>query len=56
MHTGPEYPSIFCVCPKLGPGFRTPYVVVYIMFNNLRREMIVRFVDIGGMSKLTFHN
>ena len=34
-------PAIFCVCPK--PGFPNSYVV----FLDLRRDMTVRFVDIG---------
>jgi hypothetical protein len=25
------------------------YIVVFFIFNDLRREMIVRFVDIGGI-------
>ena len=28
--------SHFCACPKLEPGFPTSYVVVFIMFNELR--------------------
>ena len=36
----------FCACPKPGPGFPTLYVVQLVQ---LRWEMIVRFVDIGGI-------
>jgi len=31
------------------PGFPTPYVMVFYKFNGLKREMIVRFVVIGGI-------
>jgi hypothetical protein len=47
--------SHFCACPKPGPGFPTPYVVVFVFGGfRLRREMIVCFVDIGGSLKKTF--
>lgn len=26
----------FCACPKLGPDFSTPYIMVFFMFNGLR--------------------
>ena len=41
----------FCVCPKLkpGPGFPTSYVVIFFVFNCLSRDVIVCFVDIGGI-------
>jgi len=29
-----------------------PYVVVFIVFNVLRREVVVRFVDIGGIVEI----
>ena len=35
--------------PRSGPGFSTLYVVVVLVCNDLRREVIVRFVDIGGI-------
>jgi hypothetical protein len=38
-----------CACPKSAPGFPTSYVVVLFCFNELRREEIFRFVDIGGI-------
>ena len=37
----------FCACPKLGSGCPMLYLVVMLMFNELRREMIVCFVDIS---------
>jgi hypothetical protein len=36
----------FCACPNPGPGFQTPYVVVFFIFNFLRCEVVVRFDDI----------
>jgi hypothetical protein len=30
---------------KTGPGFPTSYVVVFLMFNDFRREAIVHFVE-----------
>ena len=48
-------PLLFCACPKPGPGFPTPYVVVFVFGGfRLRREMIVCFVDIGGSLKKHF--
>jgi hypothetical protein len=35
-----------CACPKPGRGFPTSYVVVFLMFNDLWREMVVRFIDL----------
>ena len=32
-----------CACPKPGHGFLTPYVVVFLVFNDLRSEVVVRF-------------
>jgi hypothetical protein len=40
---------IFVSVPKSGPGFSILYVVVVLVCNDLRREVIVRFVDIGGI-------
>jgi hypothetical protein len=37
----------FCACPKTGAGFPTSYVVFSDAM--LRRELIVRCVDIGGI-------
>jgi hypothetical protein len=31
------------------PRFSTPYVVVFCVFTDLRSEVVVRFVDIGGI-------
>ena len=44
-------PPHFCSCPKPEPGFPTPYVVVFVVFNGLRWEVvsIVCFVDTGGI-------
>jgi hypothetical protein len=39
-----------CACPNLPRyGFPTSYVVALFMSNNLKWEMKVRFVDIGGI-------
>jgi hypothetical protein len=37
-----------CVCPKTGHGFPTPTIMVVFMFNVLRRQVVVSFVDIDG--------
>jgi len=37
----------FCVCPKPRPGLPITYVKVFFMFNCLRWEFVVCFVDIG---------
>ena len=42
-------PPHFCSCPKAGPGFQMSYVVVFFMFNDLRWEVFVCFVNIGGI-------
>jgi hypothetical protein len=34
---------------KSGPGFLTPYAVVFFMFSDLNWEIVVRFADIGGI-------
>jgi hypothetical protein len=40
----------FCACSKPGPGFPTSDVVgFFCMFNDLRREVIVRFGDVIGI-------
>jgi hypothetical protein len=47
-----------CACPKPGRGFPTSYFVIFLMFNDLWREMVVRFIDIDGMVGhlyLSFH-
>ena len=58
-----EIPVHFCAYPKPGSGFPTSYVVVFFFFfiNKLRCEVIVCFVDIGGIVdylclKLSIHN
>ena len=38
-----------CVCPKPGFGFPMSYVMVVFVFSELSWEVIVRFVDIGGI-------
>jgi hypothetical protein len=40
----------FCACPKLGPAFSTSYALVLFCVQ-LRWELAVRFVDIGGIVK-----
>ena len=44
-------PAIFYTCPKPGPGFPSPYVVVFlcVQWVQLRWEVIVHFIDIGGI-------
>jgi hypothetical protein len=56
-------PPYFCAFPGSGPGFLTSYVFVVFVFNNLRSEVVVLFVDIGGiwncspsLHKLSLHN
>jgi len=39
----------FCACHKPGPGFPTSYVVVFYVFNEMRRGVVVCFVNIGGI-------
>ena len=46
--TGLTLPHL-CACPKPGPGFPTSYVMVFFMFNELKCEVIVHLVDIGGI-------
>jgi hypothetical protein len=53
------HPATFCVRPKPGPAFLIAYVTVYFVLNGLRWEVVVRFVDIGGIQtfyKHSFHN
>jgi hypothetical protein len=38
-----------CAYPKPGPGFLALYAVVFIMFKDLRLDIVVRVVDIGGI-------
>jgi len=40
-------------CPKPGPGFPTFYVVILFMLNDLRQEVIVNIVDVGGTATIT---
>ena len=42
-------PTFFSACHKPGPDFPTSYVVVFFMICELRREVVVHFVDIGGI-------
>ena len=49
-------PPHCCACPKPGHGFLTPYVVVFLIFNALRAEVVVRFVDIGRIVDHHFLN
>ena len=41
-----QYMKTFSPCPRPGPGLS--YVVVFCVFNDLRRDVFVRFVDFGG--------
>jgi hypothetical protein len=44
-------PPHYCACHKPEPGFPTSYVVVFffIIFNEFRWEVTVRFADISGI-------
>ena len=42
-------PVTFCSCPTSGCGFPASYVVVFLMFNDWRLEVVVCFVYIGGI-------
>jgi len=42
-------PPYFCVCPSRGSEIPTPYVMVVLVYNVLRLEVIVRFVDTPGI-------
>ena len=42
-------PPHFFACPKPEPGFPMSYVTVCFMFNYFMWEMIVTFIDIGGV-------
>ena len=39
-------PVTFCSCPTSGSGFPASYVVVFLMFNDWRLEVVFRFVYI----------
>ena len=40
----------FCECPKTGSGLPSANVMVFfLVFNNLKPELVVRFVDISGI-------
>ena len=41
-------PLHFCACPKPGLWFPTSYVMVISMFNKLKWEVIVHFVEVDG--------
>ena len=41
-------PPYVWACPKPGPGCPMPYVIVFTVFNGLRWEVVVHFVDIGA--------
>jgi hypothetical protein len=43
-------PPHCCVCSKPGPGFPTPYVLVFFVFSGLKWEVIAHFVDVGGIA------
>ena len=55
-------PPHFCACPKVGPCYPSIYAeILLFMLNDLRREIVVSFVDIGGIVehyglKPSFHN
>ena len=46
-------PPYCCACPKTGHGFQMSYMYMYVVvifvFSELRCEVIVRFVNIGGI-------
>ena len=42
-------PPHFCTYSKTGPWFPTSYVLAFFVFSALRWEVIVRFIDIGGI-------
>ena len=46
--TGVTQPHL-CSCPNLWPWFPTSHVVVFFVFSQLKWEVIVRFVEIGGI-------
>ena len=48
-------PTYCCACPKAGPGFPTSYAVVFFFVSELRSEVVVRFVDIGGIVDHHYH-
>ena len=39
-------PPYFCTCFKPEPGIPSPYVVVFLLFNDLRWEVVVHFVGV----------
>jgi hypothetical protein len=41
--------TVRSACPKSGPEFPMPYVMVFFMFNDLWLEAIVYYVDIDGI-------
>jgi len=41
-----------CTCPKTCPGFPSAYVMVFFVFNDVKWEVVVCFVDIGGIVAL----
>ena len=46
-------------CPKTEPGYPMLNVMVFSIIMELRREVIVHFLDLGGivsLIKLSFHN
>ena len=45
-----------CACPKLGPGFPKPRIVVYFVFNDMRREVVLRFVYIDRIVDYHYFN
>jgi hypothetical protein len=42
-------PATLLCLSNAGPGFPAAYVLVFFMFNNLRLEVVVHFVNIGGI-------
>jgi len=42
-------PPAFYACSKPGHGFPLSFVLVFLVFNCLKREVIFGFVDIGGI-------
>ena len=40
----------FCARPKPGPGFPTPYAIVFFLFNWFEVRVFIGIVDFGGIA------
>lgn len=49
-------PPHVCVYPKPGHGLLKPHVVVFFALSDFRREVVVLFVDIGGIVSTFCYN